>query len=254
MNAIMNMAMASVIGVVASSWAGLAQAKEVKLLFGLALAPYVIQDNHSGFEMDIIRAALAYKGHTLTPMYVSFSLVAQTMKENKADGAQRGGPDLVDGEGFYYAQSQTVVYQDMAISLKKNHLTIQSIADLKGKVVVAFQGASKFLGPEFAAAVAGNKQYNETANEQKKVKQLYSNGMDVFVGDINIFKYFRSKITDVDTKAEIVLHKVFQNTDIKTNHAVFKDKQLRDDFDAGLMQLKASGKYQEIIKKYVAES
>jgi polar amino acid transport system substrate-binding protein len=239
--------------IIASSGSSGVQAKEVKFMFGLALAPYVIQDSNSGFEVDIIRAALAVKGHTLTPIYASFSLVTENMKANKADGAQRGTADLLEGAGFYYAESQTVMYQDMAISLKKNNLTVNSVNDLKDKIVIAFQGASKFLGPEFGAAVAGNKKYVESANEQRKIKQFYANGMDVFVGDVNIFKYFRKQVTDVDTKQEIVLHKIFPNSDIKTNHAVFKDQQLRDDFDAGLKQLKSSGKYQEIIKKYISE-
>lgn len=230
-----------------------AQAKEVTMLFGLALPPYVIQENNSGFELDIIKAALAVKGHTLKPVYASFSLITQNLKDNKADAAQRGNPELVDGSGYFYADSQTVFYQDTAISLKKNNLTVNSMNDLKGKMVVGFQGASKFLGPEFGAAVAGNPRYSETANEGKKVQQLYANGMEVFVGDLNIFKYFRSKASGVDLQQEIVLHKIFANADIKYNHAVFKDKQIRDDFDAGLKQLKSSGKYQELIKKYVGE-
>lgn len=229
------------------------QAKEVTMLFGLALPPYVIQENNSGFELDIIKAALAVKGHSLKPVYASFSLITSTLKDNKADGAQRGNPDLSEAAGYFYADSQTVFYQDMAITLKKNNLAINHVNDLKGKTVVAFQGASKFLGPEFGAAVAGNPSYSETANELKKVQQLYANGMQVFVGDMNIFKYFRAKAGGVDTQQEIVFHKIFANADIKYNHAVFKDKQIRDDFDVGLKQLKSSGKYQEIIKKYIAD-
>lgn len=230
-----------------------ASAKEVNFIFGLALPPYVIQDNNTGFELEIIREALAVKGHTMKPTYASFSTITQLLKGNKADAAQRGNPDLVDGAGYFYAESQTVFYQDMAITLKKNNLKIDTMNDLKDKQVVAFQSANKFLGPEFGAAVAGNPRYSETANEDKKVKQLYSNGMQVFVGDINIFKYYRSKVSGLDTGQEIVYHKIFSNTDIKNNHAVFLDKQIRDDFDAGLKQLKSSGKYKEIIKKYISE-
>lgn len=228
-------------------------AKEVKFIFGLALPPYVIQENNSGFEFDIIREALEVKGHTLKPVYASFSIISKLLKDNQADGAQRGNPDLVNGEGYFYAYTQSVPYQDTAITLKKNELKIASMNDLKDKQVVAFQGASKFLGSEFGAAVAGNSKYSETANEDKKVKQLYSNGMQVFIGDVNIFKYFRNKVSGVDTKQEIVYHNIFSNKDIPHNHAVFKDKQIRDDFDAGLKQLKSNGRYKEIISKYISE-
>lgn len=234
-------------------FAPITQAKEVSIIFGLALPPYVIQENNSGFEVDIIREALALKGHTLKPIYASFMMISQTLKENKADGAQRGNAELVDGSGYYYADSQTVPYQDVAITLKKNNLKIDSVNDLKDKKVVAFQGASKFLGADFGAAVANNPNYSETAFELKKSQQLYANGLQVSVGDANIFKYYKSKVTGLDTTQEVVFHKIFSNKDIKNNHAVFKEKQIRDDFDAGLKQLKTSGKYQEIIKKYVTD-
>jgi polar amino acid transport system substrate-binding protein len=228
-------------------------AKEVNFIFGLALPPYVIQENSSGFELEIIREALAVKGHSLKPSFSSFSLVTQLLKEKKADGAQRGNPDLVEGSGYCYAANQTVAYQDVAISLKNNKLKINSPADLQGKTVVSFQGASKFLGKEFADAVAGNAKYSESANEDKKTKQLYANGLDVLVGDINIFKYYKNKVAGVDVQQEIVYHKIFSEADIKTNHAVFIDKQICDDFDAGLKQIKSIGKYKEIIKKYLIE-
>ena len=233
--------------------APLAQAKEVSIIFGLALPPYVIQENNSGFEVDIIREALAVKGHTLKPIYASFMMISQSLKDNKADGAQRGNAELAEGSGYFYADNQTVSYQDVAITLKKNNLKIDSVNDLKDKKVVAFQGASKFLGADFGTAVANNPNYSETAFELKKTQQLYANGLQVFVGDVNIFKYYKAKVTGLDTTQEVVFHKIFSNKDIKNNHAVFKEKQIRDDFDAGLKQLKASGKYQEIIKKYVSD-
>jgi polar amino acid transport system substrate-binding protein len=233
--------------------APITQAKDVSIIFGLALPPYVIQENNSGFEVDIIREALAAKGHTLKPIYASFIVISQSLKENKADGAQRGNAELVEGSGYFYADNQTVLYQDVAITLKKNNLKIDSVNDLKDKKVASFQGASKFLGTDFGAAVANNPNYSETAFELKKTQQLYANGLQVFVGDVNIFKYYRTKVTGLDTTQEVVFHKIFSNKDIKNNHAVFKEKQIRDDFDAGLKQLKTSGKYQEIIKKYIAD-
>jgi polar amino acid transport system substrate-binding protein len=57
------------------------QAKEVNFIFGLSLPPYVIQEASSGFELEIIREALAVKGHTLKPSFNSFSLVTQLLRE-----------------------------------------------------------------------------------------------------------------------------------------------------------------------------
>lgn len=231
-----------------------AQAKEVKMIFGLALPPYVIQESASGYELDIIRAALAVKGHTLKPVFASFILVPKMLEAHQADGAQRGNAELADGNGFYYADEPTVIYQDAAISLKKNRLKIDSVADLKGKAIVGFQGAHQFLGPAFAAAVKGNPNYQENSNERRKLQMFYANGTQVYVGDINIFKYYRATVkADVDTTQETVFHKVFSEGADKTHNAVFLDKQIRDDFSAGLKQIKASGEYRRIISKYVTD-
>lgn len=229
-----------------------AQAKEVRMMFGLALPPYVIQASASGYELDIIRAALAVKGHTLKPTFASFLLTSRMMKEHKVDAAQRGNPELVDGKGFFYASEPTVVYKDAAISLKQNKLKIDSAADLRGKSVVGYQGAQQFLGPAFAAAVKGNPNYQESSDERRKLKMLFAGGTQVYVGDVNVFKYYRSAVkADVDATQETVAHDIFPVNVDKTHNAVFTDKQIRDDFSEGLKQIKASGEYQRIVGKYL---
>jgi polar amino acid transport system substrate-binding protein len=236
--------------------ASAAQAKEVKVLFSFALVPYVINtpgQEASGFEYEIMKAALAAKGHTIKPMFVAMGAIPKMLKENQADGAQRGSPDLKDGDGYFYADEPTVTYQDVAISLKKSNIAINSVADLKGKSIVTFQGASNFMGPDFAAAVKGNPNYSELSDEKRKVLQLYAGGVQAYIGDLNVFKYYKAQALGADTSQEVVLHKVFAPSNLVTNHAVFRDKQLRDDFNAGLKQLKANGQYKLIVKKYVSE-
>jgi polar amino acid transport system substrate-binding protein len=83
---------------------------------------------------------------------------------------------------------------------------------------------------------------------------LYANSAQVYTGDINIFKYHKASVkADVDITQEVVYHKIFPASTDKTRNAVFLDKQIRDDFIAGLKQLKSSGQYQQIVKKYVTD-
>lgn len=232
------------------------QAKDVKFLFSLALPPYVINEAGkapSGFELEIIREALAAKGHTLKPEFVAMGAIPKMLNAGQADGGQRGSPELKEGAGYFYAAEPTVVYQDVAITLRSENLPLASVADVKGKSIIGFQGASHFLGADFAAAVKGNPKYAETSHEQRRVMQLYAKGAQVYVGDINVFKYYRAAASGVDTKQEIDVHKVFAPSNQKINNAVFRDKQIRDDFDAGLKQIKASGQYKKIVKKYISE-
>jgi polar amino acid transport system substrate-binding protein len=96
-----------------------AHAKEIRMAFGLALPPYVISESQSGFELEIIREALALRGHTLKPMFAPLARVPDLLRDKQADAAERGAPDLVEGQGFFYSTVPAVHYQDYAVSLKK---------------------------------------------------------------------------------------------------------------------------------------
>ncbi|MES2263817.1 MAG: transporter substrate-binding domain-containing protein [Pseudomonadota bacterium] len=237
-----------------------AQSKEVKILFGLALPPYVIKEadgQASGFEYEIFKAALEARGHTIKPVFVSMGAInksaAKTLADNQADGAQRGSADLHEGEHYFYAEEPAVVYQAVAVSLQKNQLAINSVADLKGKTINAYQGATNFLGADFAAAVKGNDSYTEVGDEKRRALQLFANGVQVYVGDINVFKYYKASVTGVDASQPVAIHKIFISTDPQFKNPVFRDRQIRDDFNAGLKEIKAKGQYKQLIKKYLKE-
>lgn len=234
-----------------------AQAKDINILFSFAIPPYVIKNEGAaeatGFEYEIVKAALAAKGHTVKPVFVAMGAIPKMLKEHQADGAQRGSPDLKEADGYFYSDEPAVTYQDVAITLKKNNLAINGTADLKAKSINTFQGASHFLGPDFAAVVKGNSSYAETSDEKRRVMQLYAGGVQVYVGDINVFKFYKAGASGVDTSQEVVFHKIFGKSTQQFNHPVFRDKQIRDDFNAGLKQIKGNGQYKKIIKSYLNE-
>lgn len=220
-----------------------AHAKDVTLVAGLSLPPYIIQESNSGIEYDIIKEALAAKGHKLTLKYVPFVRVVVDYKNN--DGAIT----INESSGATGEYSDVVVtYQNYAISLKDKGINVANIQDLKDKKIVAFQNATKYLGDEYAAIAKGNSKYSEQGKQDLQVKMLYSGRADVIVSDINIFKYFRKTVKDIDTTAEITLHEIFDGVDYK---ALFNDAAIKDDFNAGLKQLKESGRYDEIINSYI---
>ena len=218
-------------------------AKDITLVAGLSLPPYIIQETNNGMEYDIIKESLAKKGHTLHMKYVPFVRVAVDYK--KYDGAVT----INESSGIKGNYSDVVItYQNYAISLKKNGIKIDSVKDLKDKEVVAFQNATKYLGTEYAETVKNNSKYSEQGKQILQVKVLYSERADAIVSDINIFKFYKKKVTDIDTSSEVVFHEIFPGVDYK---AIFNDASVRDEFNAGLNELKQSGRYEEIIKSYI---
>jgi len=91
-------------------------------------------------------------------------------------------------------------------------------------------------------------EYKEIAQQDLQVKQLFLDRTDVIVMDINIYKYYKQQIKDVDTTAEVVIHKVFPITNYKVG---FLDKTVCDEFNKGLKSLKDTGKYNAIFNKYI---
>ncbi len=218
-------------------------ARDVTLVAGLSLPPYIIQDSNSGMEYEIIKEVLAGNGHTLVLKYVPF--VRLTVDYKKYDGAVT----INESSGVAGNYSDVVItYQNDAISLKDKNVQINGMSDLSDKRIIAFQNATKYLGPDFKAAVSGNPEYKEQGKQILQVKMLYSGRADAIVSDINIFKYYRKQITDVDTNAPITYHGIFPGTDYKV---LFNDSALRDAFNQGLAGLKSSGRYEAIKSSYV---
>lgn len=228
------------------------QGKVIRMSFGLGLAPYVMADSARGFQLDIIREALAMSGHTLKPEFVPLAHVPNLLKTHQVDAAERGSPELVEGQGVYYAKKKSVEYADFAITLKKNNLQVNSVDDLSNLRVMAFQKAADYLGPQYAAAVARNSRYTETSDQKRQALMLYSGGVDVVISDHNIFKYFAQQVGhQVDATQEVVYHRVFNPPMKIYNSEVFVDPQVRDDYDKGLEQLKASGRLDQLMKLYI---
>lgn len=175
-------------------------AKEINLVAGLSLPPYIIQETNKGMEQDIISEALGLKGHTLKLKYVPFVRVVVDYKKN--DGAVT----INESSGIKGNYSDVVmVYQNYAISLLDKGIKINEIKDLGDKNIVAFQNATKYLGDAYAETVKGNKKYKEQGKQDLQVKLLYSGRADAIVSDINIFKYYRNQLKDFDTSASLII-------------------------------------------------
>ena len=220
-------------------------AKDLKIAIGLSLPPYFIEGKSEGIEFEIIKEALAVKGHTFKPEYLPFARVTKAIADKAVDGAAT----INEGSGIQTNYTnEHVTYQNYAITLKEKAFQIASVNDLNGKSIAAFQNAKKYLGPDFAKMADANKAYAEHATQQTQNKLLFSKRVDVVVGDKNIFNHFTKEIAkEVNTTQELVFHPIFPATPYKMG---FTDAQIRDDFNEGLKQIKANGVYQKILDKY----
>jgi len=223
-----------------------AAGRELKVAVGLALPPYIIQDTGVGIEVDIVRQALAEAGYTVKLIFVPMARIKVALSDGTADAALT----ITEASGVtsaFYSDSH-VTYKNVVITLKSRALKVTGVADLAKLDLVAFQDALLYLGSDYAAMAKGNAKYSEIADQQSQVKMLFAARADAIVMDVNIYKYFRKMIKDIDVSQDVVIHEIFAPSNYKVG---FKEKAVCDLFNAGLKKLKSSGKYDTIISAYI---
>ena len=222
-----------------------AEKKELTMAVGLAIAPYNIPKTNSGIELDVVREALGIKGYTIVPKYVPFARRTMELLERRVDGVLTVNTNS-GIEAFY--SDEHLVCENVVVSLKKNAFTIETVKDLEGKSVVAFQEATVYLGEDFAAMAKKNPKYRELAKQQLQLNLLFGDRVDAIVLDRYIFLYLKEKNRKVDTTQPVDVAHIFKPTPFRV---AFSNEKIRDDFNEGLKKLKESGRYDEIIKGYL---
>lgn len=222
-------------------------AEEIDFAFR-PVPPYVMVDaegRYSGIEFEIIAAALAAGGHAVRPTALP---LARLVGSFNAKAVPAAAPLL---PGTATAGNLTEVYleyQNVAIALKTSGIRIDSLSDLRGRSIASFQTATKVLGPEYAAVVAGNPNYAETADQILQVRQLFAGRVDLIVGDSRILRYYvRTTVPGPDPAARIAEFQLFPPTRYR---AGFADPRLAADFNAGLAAIRKNGTYAAIRARY----
>lgn len=227
-------------------------AANVEMAFGEKIPPFCFPESDSGIELEIIGEALAFKGHLLKPRYYPLARVPLTFRQGEVDAAMTNlGQDLSE-IGAHYG-NPAVIYQNVFVTLKGRNLTLKKPEDLKGLSVVAFQGAAKRY-PEWLAASEQAGLYYEQNNQELQVLGLNKGRYDVVLSDQSIFHYFELLLERTTLfKAKPVQMHDFTEVDPDDYRPVFRDPQIRDDFNAGLEHLKATGRYQQIYDHYLQQ-
>ncbi|MPW29163.1 transporter substrate-binding domain-containing protein [Agarivorans sp. B2Z047] len=214
------------------SYMGLTQAQTITLATSKSIPPYIIKDQQSGIQLDIIKQAFSNAGYQVQQVIFTSNLRAERMLEQNAVDAIVNAPN----NGTHAHLSEPVIfYQNVAISLSVRQLNIQSIDDLTKFRLMAFQNAKKYLGEHFAKATEQAKFYTEVANQSAQLERLYRGQVDVIVLDKRIFHYLNQQlIAKQRPTAPVTKHLIFPESPRLLG---FHDPELRDKFNAGLKQL-----------------
>jgi len=226
-------------------------AADVSMAFGEKIPPFCFPETNSGIEVEVLGEALAYRGHVLKPRYYSFARIPVAFKAKEVDAAMTDlGQDLRP-DGAHYGDP-AVFYDNVFISLKDRNLVIRKPEDLKGLSVISFAGAARRY-PDWLAAVQAEGHYYEQNDQALQVLTLDKGRYDLVLSDRNIFKYFTLQLRQTGYKPKATTEHAFVRFNPLDYRPVFRDRKIRDDFNAGLKHLKETGRFQAIYQKYLGE-
>lgn len=223
-----------------------AVAREVLIAFGESLEPYVMPEDASGIEVDLVRAALEQSGHSLRPVFLSQSRLPRALNNPNVDGIATITPD--SGLQAHYSDVY-IHYEDVAFTLKKRQIKLEKISDLGNWRIVAFPLATVYLGSELARLAHKNPLYQETANQLEQNRLLYRGVADVVIADRRIFQFMDKRVRDEfqEQVLPVQMHELF----IRLPYRIaFRDKVLSKAFNQGLRQIQDKGIYQQILQRY----
>ena len=220
-------------------------ANKLKIAVGSSIPPYVIKEHDSGFEIEMIRQVLASKGYEVSSfVYASNVRMVKLLEKYQVDASINIPLHLPH---IFYSDV-IVNFDNVAITLKKRDITIQTVKDLHYKRVLAFQNAHKLMGKTFEEYAFQNPLYDETIHQTSQVKNLVQKRVDVVITDKHIFQYYYNHLYDeFDANIAFNYFKIF---DKSPRYMGFTNKKIRDDFNKALKQYKQSPQYQELLRKY----
>jgi ABC-type amino acid transport substrate-binding protein len=239
-------AAALLMSVLVMGWVAPAQAKEITI-GSSSFSPYHLPQTNSGIFPDIITAVFReMPGYE--PKYVFDVSVAGILRSYQA-GRVDAISNLFDSMTAQGCRTEPLFrFSDVVISKVKDDRQLESLADLDGLNVIAFEGATGFFGDDYAGHMQ-SESYLEVAKPELQSRMLLSDRYDVSVGDLYIFldslKRLKGPVVDV---SELRVHHLFAKISSRMG---FHDTALCPVFDRALAKVKASGEYERIYWRYL---
>jgi polar amino acid transport system substrate-binding protein len=160
-------------------------AVDISMGFGESLPPFIIPKDQSGIELEIVREALAYRGHLLKPVFLPMARLPISYMSKTVDAIMMDVGEKVSTKNGYYGDVP-VIYQNVFITLKNRHITIRRPEDLKGLTINGFIGAEKRY-PQWLTTVTKQGTFFEKNDQSLQILQLAKGRIDVVLSNYNIF-------------------------------------------------------------------
>ena len=212
-----------------------------------SFAPFVFQNSsnqYTGIDMDLIKAIAEDQGFEIEITNPGFDAAINAVQSGQADG-MIAGMSVTDARKETFDFSDSYYTANTILGVKESS-TISSYEDLKGKTVGVKNGTASQTFLTENQSKYGYK-IKTFADGSSMYDSLNTGSIDAVMDDEPVLKYSISQGQKLKTPIE--------GTPIgETAFAVKKgsNPELIEMFNNGLANLKASGKFQKILDKYLA--
>lgn len=220
-----------------------------KVVVGHSKPPYVIEESQSGFELELMRQLLTLIGKEAEFIFIPYGRSEKMLSIPDISAVMTATQQMFPN--IKTLSESYIDYQNVAISLKKNTISLNRIADLGNYSIASFQLAHKLLGEEFALAVAQSSMFIQVANQERQVELLVHERVDVVVMDIKIFLHHLAKLRVSKNLDDIKFHHIFP---ISRYSVAFKNSADVAAFNQALADFITTDKYQQLVEKYNFET
>lgn len=231
---------------------GAPRAAELTVAFAIAKPPFVHAtrtgpagpDDTGGIEPDIMKAALAPRGHSFQAVYSTYDELTALVLDGRADAAATVRPE---NPALFYS-NEFISFHNVAVT-RADGPAPAAIADLAALTMVAWEGATKDLGPAFAEAAGKSPNYAEMGDQKAQVAAFLDGRFQALIIDGTIFRYWKKVLGG--KASDFRFHALFGG---HTPFVVgFADETIRDDFNAGLKEIRQNGVYDVLLNHHIAD-
>lgn len=225
-------------------------AELVTILASDSIPPYVMADERlkdklPGLQVEIVNTVfneLAMK--TRWKFMTNNRMIVQFVK--KGVDAALNIPFMINSDKAY-GSDPILHYRNCVIG--RTELKETWLRDLKMLKILGHQKADDIYRETFGDYDFKNKKYyNEVTSQKTLAYHAVSHRTDLVLSDALVLTYYAKKYFEAQfNRSQLVCLK-----EIKSPRSLgFKNEKLRDEFNRGLKKIKADGRYQAILDKYL---
>lgn len=226
------------------------QKKVYKIATDTTFPPFEFQDDNQqyvGIDIDILAEIAKDQGFEYELQPLGFNAAVAALESSQADGVI-AGMSITEDRQKKYNFSEAYYDSGVVMAIKADNEEIKSYEDLKGKKVAVKNGTE---GATFAESIKDQYGFNLAYFDESPYmyEEVKTGNSAACFEDYPVMGYNISKGNGL---------KMVTNMEKGSSYgfAVMKGKntELLDMFNKGLENLKSSGKYQEILDKYISKN